>query len=127
MPKQTLYFGNRRDFIKSTSLLAGVAASGAPAILRGQNLNSRISVASIGVGGKGSSDTDSAFNLGGNIVGLCDVDAYTMNGKHTALKHRATKDNRTYVATLYKDGRKMFDELGRSIDAVTISTPDHLH
>jgi hypothetical protein len=127
MPKQTFYFGNRRDFLKSTSLLAGVAAIGAPAILRGQNLNSRISVACIGVGGKGSSDTDSAFNLGGNIVALCDVDANTLNGKHKALKDRATKDNRTYDAKLYKDWRKMFDEMGKSIDAVTISTPDHVH
>jgi hypothetical protein len=127
MPKQTFYFGNRRDFLKSTSLLTGAAVLGAPAFLRGQNLNSRINVACIGVGGKGSSDTDSAFNLGGNIVALCDVDANNLNAKHTALKDRATKGNRTYDARLYKDWRKMFDELDKSIDAVTISTPDHVH
>ena len=41
------------------------------------------------------------------------------------MKDQATKENRTYDAKLYRDWRKMFDELGKSIDAVTISTPDH--
>ena len=30
-------------------------------------------------------------------------------------------------AKVFSDWRKMFDELGKSIDAVTISTPDHMH
>jgi len=127
MPKQTFHFGNRRDFIKSSSLLAGAAAIGAPSILRAQGANQRINIACIGVGGKGSSDTDNAFRLGGNIVALCDIDANTLNGKHGTLKERAKKENRTYDPKLYSDWRKMFDELGNSIDAVTISTPDHVH
>jgi len=127
MPKQTYSYGNRRNFLKSTSLLAGAAAIGAPYFLRAQGANERINVACIGVGGKGSSDTDSAFGLGGNIVALCDVDANTLNGKHKALQARAQKENRTYDARLFSDWRKMFDELGKSIDAVTISTPDHVH
>lgn len=127
MSKQTFHFGNRRDFIKSTSLLAGAAALGAPALLRGQNLNSRINVACIGVGGKGDSDSSSAFGLGGNILALCDVDANTLTKKHESFRDRATKENRTYDAKTFKDWRKMFDELGGSIDAVTISTPDHVH
>ncbi len=127
MPKQTFHFGSRRDFIKSTSLIAGVAAFGAPAFLRAQNLNSRINVACIGVGGKGDSDSSSAFGLGGNIVALCDVDANTLGKKDQSFKDRARKENRTYDAKLYKDWRKMFDSLGKSIDAVTISTPDHVH
>ena len=127
MPKQTFYYGNRRDFLKSSSLLVGAAALSAPSFLRAQNSNERINVACIGVGGKGGSDTDSAFKLGGNIVALCDVDANTLNGKHKALQDRAKKENRTYDAKLYKDWRKMFEEMGDKIDAVTISTPDHVH
>ncbi|HXG47864.1 MAG TPA: Gfo/Idh/MocA family oxidoreductase [Methylomirabilota bacterium] len=131
MPKPAFSSGtarplSRRQFVQYTGL-ATSAILGAPAILRGQNLNERIHVACIGVGGKGSSDTDSAFNLGGNIVALCDVDRNTLNAKHQALKDRAAKANRTYDAKLYQDFRKMFDELGKSIDAVTISTPDHVH
>ena len=117
---------SRRHFIKYSTVTATVLGL-APAFLRGQNLNERINNACIGVGGKGSSDTDSAFALGGNIVALCDIDANTLNGKHDTLKTRATKDNRTYDAKLFKDFRKMFDELGKSIDAVTVSTPDHVH
>ncbi|MEY2409556.1 MAG: hypothetical protein QOF48_2226, partial [Verrucomicrobiota bacterium] len=117
---------SRRHFIRYSTVTATVLGL-APAFLRGQNLNERINVACIGVGGKGSSDTDSAFGLGGNIVALCDIDANTLNGKHKTLQGRATKENRTYDAKLFKDFRKMFDELGKSIDAVTVSTPDHVH
>ena len=107
MPKQTFYYGNRRDFLKSASLLAGAAAIGAPYFLRGQGANERIDIACIGVGGKGDSDSSSAFSLGGNIVALCDIDSNTLNGKNQSLKDRAAKENRTYDARLYRDWRKM--------------------
>src|SRR6266498_2101728 len=127
MSTQTFYPGNRRDFIKSTSLLAGAAAISAPYFLRAAGANDRINIACIGVGGKGDSDSAQAFALWGNIVALCDIDSNTLTGKNNSLKDRAAKENRTYDAKLYKDFRKMFDELGNSIDAVTVSTPDHLH
>src|SRR6266540_6572337 len=117
---------SRRHFIKYSTVTATVLGI-APAFLRGQNLNGRINVACIGVGGKGGGDTDSAYSLGGNIVALCDIDANTLNGKHRSLQDRASKENRTYDAKLYKDFRKLFDEVGKSIDAVTVSTPDHVH
>jgi predicted dehydrogenase len=117
---------SRRTFIKYSTVTATVLGV-APAFLRGQNLNGRINVACIGVGGKGGGDTDSAFALGGNIVALCDVDSNTLNGKHRSLETRAKKDNRTYDAKLFTDFRKLFDQLGNSIDAVTVSTPDHVH
>ena len=127
MPKKTFHYGTRRDFLKSTTLAAGVAAFSAPSFLRAQGANERINIACIGVGGKGGSDTDSAFRLGGNIVALCDIDSNTLNGKHKQLQDRASKENRTYDAKVFKDWRKLYDELGKSIDAVVISTPDHVH
>src|SRR6266545_4167630 len=127
MPKQTFYYGNRRQFLKSTSLLAGAAAISAPYFLRAQGANERINIACIGVGGKGDSDSSSAYKLGGNIVALCDIDSNTLDKKDKQLKGNAAKDSRTYDAKLYRDWRKMFDELGKSIDAVTVSTPDHMH
>ena len=117
----------RREFTRHSLLAASLAAMTAPAWVRGQNLNSRINIACIGVGGKGSSDTDNAFKLGGNIVALCDVDETTLNGKHKTLTERATKENRTYDARLFRDFRKLLSELDKSIDAVTVSTPDHVH
>ena len=44
-----------------------------PAFVSGKNLNSKIQVACIGVGGKGRSDTMNAAKCGGQIVGLCDI------------------------------------------------------
>ncbi len=127
MPKQIFHYGSRRDFIKSTSLLASAAAISAPYFLRAQGANERINIACIGVGGKGDSDSSSVFGLGGNIVALCDIDSNTLNGKHKSFQNRAGKENRTYDAKLYRDWRKMFDEVGKSIDAVTVSIPDHGH
>src|SRR6185503_18555508 len=56
-----------------------------------------------------------------------DVDSNRLNAKDKELWDKSTKDSRTYDAKLFKDWRKMFDELGKSIDAVTVSTPDHMH
>src|SRR4030095_9394431 len=86
MPKLIVPIGtasslSRRHFIKYSALSATVLGV-APSFLRGQNLNSKINVACIGVGGKGGGDTDSAFNLGGNIVALCDVDTNTLDVKN---------------------------------------------
>src|SRR5947207_12397491 len=127
MPKQTFYYGNRRDFLKTTSLFAGAAAISAPYFMRAAGANERINIACIGVGGKGDSDSSSAFGLGGNIVALCDIDSDTLNKKNKSFQDRAKKENRTYDAKLFRDWRKMFDEMGKSIDAVTVSTPDHVH
>ena len=118
---------SRRRFLRNSSLFLGAATLAAPALVRGQNLNERINIACIGVGGKGDSDTNSAYGHGGNIVALCDVDANRLTGKFNHLKNQAAKDNRTFDAKTYSDFRKMFDEMEKSIDAVTVSTPDHLH
>lgn len=109
---------SRRDLLKS----GAVAAAGAiafpyfvPSHVRGAN--EKVRVACVGVGGKGGSDTDQAAEAGGEIVALCDVDKNTLAGK--AKKYPNAK--------VYQDFRKMFDEMAKDFDAVTISTPDHLH
>jgi len=127
MPKKTYHYGTRRDFLKSTSFGLAAAAFAAPSFIRAQGLNEKINVACIGVGGKGDSDSSHVFAAGGNIVAICDVDANTLNRKNNQFKDRAAKENRTYDAKTYKDWRKMFEEMGKSIDAVTVSTPDHMH
>jgi hypothetical protein len=118
---------NRRAFLGRTALAAGAASLPFPFVGNVLGANERINVACIGVGGKGDSDSSHAFQVGGNIVALADVDAGILNGKNKSFKDMASKASRTYDAKLYKDWRKMFDELGKSIDAVTISTPDHVH
>ena len=108
---------NRRHFLQKTTLVTGGALLGFPAIVRGQNLNSKVQVACIGVGGKGSSDVDSAAACGGRIVGLCDVDSRFLDQKAGKFPE----------AKKFSDFRAMLEEMGSGVDAVTISTPDHVH
>src|SRR5229473_8719012 len=108
---------NRRDFLKQTSI-AGVGfwVAGGSAIPQSRAANDKINFACIGVGGKGSSDTEQAGHYG-NMVALCDIDE----------NHLEAKAKKFPNAKKYTDFRKMFDEMGKEIDAVTVSTPDHTH
>ena len=108
---------NRRDFLKSAAV-AGVGFWVADRAWAedSKSPNEQISFGCIGVGGKGGSDAADAAKFG-NIVAICDIDEGTL--AKAAQKYPNAKT--------YTDYRKMFDEMGKSIDAVTVSTPDHHH
>ena len=106
----------RRDFLNRSLLASAIAAASAPVLLRGQNLNSRVAIAGIGVGGKGASDIKGIADAGADIVALCDVDEGTLK-KSSALYPKAQ---------LHRDYRKMF-ETQKDFDGVSVSTPDHHH
>ena len=109
---------NRRDFLKSAAFATGAAAFGVPTLLRGQNLNSKLNIAFIGAGGPGSKGvSDTACCESENIYALCDVD----------MDHSAGQRTKYPDAKFYQDYRKLFDEAGKNLDAVSISTPDHTH
>jgi len=114
---------SRRHFLCRSALAAVAsvafpyAGKSYPYVGKVLGANEKINVACIGVGGKGGSDSDSAARLGGNIVALCDVDENTLKGKAKRFPQ----------AKLYQDYRKMLEEMDQSIDAVTVSTPDHHH
>jgi predicted dehydrogenase len=117
---------SRRDFLKQTSL-AGVGfwVAGGLSLADSKSPNEKLNIACIGVGGKGSSDTDQAAQCG-NIVALCDIDDNTLNAK----AEETTKDKKAKKfphAKKYNDFRKMLEEMDKQIDAVTVSTPDHTH
>ena len=79
--------------------------------------NSRLAVAGIGAGGKGRADITGAAKAGADIVALCDVDddrAANMFRAHPKAKR-------------FSDFRVMLEKMGKSVDACTISTPDHTH
>ncbi|MFI5378088.1 MAG: Gfo/Idh/MocA family protein [Tepidisphaerales bacterium] len=110
---------SRRDILRASAITAA-ATIAFPHVITAQvsGANDKIRVASVGCGGKGDSDVDQvASRPGAEIVALCDVDENTLNKK--AQKFPKAK--------LYRDFRKMFDEMAKSIDAVTVSTPDHCH
>ncbi|MGB5170372.1 MAG: Gfo/Idh/MocA family oxidoreductase [Eudoraea sp.] len=78
----------------------------------------RLNLAAIGAGGKGKSDIlNASVNGRERVVALCDVD---FSGTAAASVENFPK------AKLYQDYRVMLDKQ-KNIDAVTISTPDHLH
>jgi hypothetical protein len=107
---------SRRAFLRD-SAIALAATAAFPYVGHALGANDRINIGCIGVGGKGDSDTDDSARCGGNIVALCDVDENTLRKK--AQKYPQAK--------LYRDFRKLLEEMGKSIDAVTVSTPDHCH
>src|SRR5512135_2248331 len=121
MPKSHITGGtaklSRRSFIKISSIVVGSTALNGPYLVHGQNLNGKIRVAGVGVGGKGGGDVSNSAANGGEIVGLCDVDLNTLN--NSAKKYPNAKK--------YQDFRKMLEEMEKEIDAVTVSTPDHVH
>src|SRR6266540_3452203 len=111
---------NRRRFLQASAAAAGAGyfytATAVSAQRAASGPNDKIHFASIGVGGKGGGDTSQAGRLG-EMVALCDIDEGNLDSK--AKEFTSAKK--------YFDFRKLLDEMGKQIDAVTVSTPDHTH
>ena len=108
---------SRRSFLKTL----GVAAAGAPFIMRGlmaQSPNSVLRHASFGAGGMAWEDLTQISQCPGvDIVAICDVD----------LSHTADARKQFPKARIYQDWRELLDKEARNIDSVNVSVPDHLH
>ena len=111
---------SRRNFIKNASLAtAGFYIVPRHVLGKGYTAPSdKLVVAGIGAGGKGESDIKNFFDSGkAEIAVLCDVD------DRQAAKTRG----RFPKAKYYKDFREMLDKEHKSIDACSVSIPDHNH
>src|SRR6187431_1691883 len=110
----------RRDFLKKGAL-AAAAFMIVPRHVMGRGFvapSDKLLIASIGVGGKGSSDTASFEKSGlANVAYLCDVDT----------RRAADSVKSLPKAKFYKDWREMLDKEHKNFDAVSVSTPDHNH
>lgn len=106
----------RRRFLRQ-SLATGagfwMGARTAPA--RPASRREKLNIACVGVGGRGAHNVQAM--MGENIVALCEVDR-----DQGARVLKRLPDVPTFV-----DYRVMFDKLHKQIDAVVISTPDHMH
>ena len=89
-------------------------------VVKAAGSNEKLNFAAIGVGGKGRDDVNQAAQFG-DIVALCDIDE--------SEKHLGGAAKKWPKAKTFFDMRKLFDdaELMKTIDAVTVSTPDHMH
>ena len=112
---------NRRYFFFGTLLAGALPASGAAAksslkAMGYKSPNEKLNIASIGAGGKASSDIRGCGQTE-NIVALCDVD-----------DTRAQNIFKQYEkAAKYKDFRVMLDKEADNIDAVIVTIPDFMH
>jgi predicted dehydrogenase len=143
MPQTT----NRRSFLQTAAATGiGFWVAGGVAAKESNSPNERVQIACIGCGGKGDSDSADAARSA-QIVALCDVDERTLNQKAKKLsegyasvgrggkggkggKGERKPQPQVHVDSnvkLYSDFREMLDEMGSKIDAVTVSTPDHMH
>ncbi|HPA06838.1 MAG TPA: Gfo/Idh/MocA family oxidoreductase, partial [Candidatus Hydrogenedentes bacterium] len=102
---------SRRCFLKSAT--GAVAAfTIVPRHVLGQGQippSERPNVAGIGAGGMGGGDIETVAGCGANIVALCDVDL-----------RRASTIRKYPGAKVYRDFRKMLDEMDKQIDAVIV-------
>jgi predicted dehydrogenase len=106
---------NRRRFLAS-SATAVVGVPFVRSVARGEEKD-KLKVALVGVGGQGGF---SLTGIGGeNVVALCDVDPARDDVKKARDKFPK--------AQFFTDYRKLFDQLGKTLDAVAVCTPDHTH
>ncbi|MAZ50536.1 MAG: oxidoreductase, partial [Flavobacteriaceae bacterium] len=112
---------SRRNFIKKSSVIGAGIFIVPRNVLGGQDYTSpsdQLNLAAIGSGGKGTSDImNASVNGRERVVALCDVD-FSGSAKRSIENFPKAK--------LFSDYRKMLEEV-KEIDAVTISTPDHVH
>jgi predicted dehydrogenase len=115
---------SRRDFVTlSTTALALLGLTGCASLVRSPRKprpiapGAKIRIAQIGCGGKGFSDI--AVHADEDVVALCDIEWDLPQVQELFKKFPNAKR--------YRDFRKMLTEMDDQIDAVCISTPDHMH
>jgi len=112
----------RRNFIGTTSAIATgllIVPSNTISGLGYKAPSDKLNIAGIGIGGMGKGNLQRM--AAENIVALCDVD-------WGVGRNNVPQVFETYPkAAKYWDWRKMFDEMGKSIDAIMVATSDHSH
>jgi len=125
----------RREFVGTTALAAAGVMTGAPAILRGRNLNDKLDIAFIAAGGRAlaslgeltitpgrparsseGNGSTGAPHPDENVVALCDVNDVALD----AACERFPKAKR------FNDLRKVFDDPS-GFDAVVVATAEQTH
>ncbi|MDR1454378.1 MAG: Gfo/Idh/MocA family oxidoreductase [Tannerella sp.] len=111
---------SRRAFLQRGAVAAATFTI-APSIILGKSHGytaptDKLNIAAVGIGGMGRSNINAVKNTE-NIVALCDVD----------WRYAAETFSEHPKAKKYWDWRKMYDEMGKSIDGVIIATADHTH
>ncbi len=105
----------RREFLVQSGVFgAGLWLSVRGGWAQGKSPNEKLNVGVIGSGGQGGSNLNNVASTE-NVVALCDIDERQLN--EAAAKFPNAKK--------YTDWRKLLEQ--KDVDAVTVSTPDHVH
>jgi predicted dehydrogenase len=118
---------SRRDFLGTAATAAAGLVIVPRKVLGGpgyQAPSDTLNFGCVGVGGKGFSDTQAVSNE--NVIALCDADDTMMARFLSSDQHPPEKRAVYEKAAKYRDFRKML-EAEKSLDAITVSTPDHCH
>ena len=118
---------SRRDFLGTAATAAAGFVIVPRKVLGGpghQAPSDTLQVGAVAVGGKGFSDVQAVSTE--NVVALCDVDDVNMAKFLNSDEHPPEKKAMYDKAAKYRDWRKML-ETEKSLDAITVSTPDHNH
>lgn len=111
------FYISRRRFLELTGV-AG-AALALPGSIFSQDVpkksDQKLKIACIGVGGQGKVDVEGFSSE--QFVAFCDVDDARAATTYAAFPN----------VPRFKDYRVMLDKMDKDIEAVTITTPDHLH
>ena len=112
---------SRRTFLGTTGAVAAGLTILPSSVVSGLGRKTpapsdKLNIAVVGIGGMGNSNLMHVKPTE-NIVALCDVDWGYAKRVFTANPD----------AKAYWDWRKMYDEMGKSIDAVIVATADHSH
>ncbi|MDP3001581.1 MAG: Gfo/Idh/MocA family oxidoreductase, partial [Bacteroidales bacterium] len=117
--KENLKNITRRSFIERTGAVAAGLTILPSSVVGGFGHSApsdKLNIAVIGIGGMGNSNLKAVAPTE-NIIALCDVDwGYSKKVFEASPNAKA-----------YWDWRKMYDEMGKSIDAVIVATADHSH
>ena len=114
----------RRNFVKGA--VATAAAFNFQVVpSRVFGANDKITLAGIGTSGKGASDIANSAGAGFEVTHLCDI---VDTSKYPNAGGGWVKTRTDFPdAKFFEDWREMIEAEGDKIDAVTVSTPDHVH
>jgi predicted dehydrogenase len=110
---------SRRKFLE-TGAIAAAGLTIVPSSVLGKSMgykapSDKLNIAGIGIGGMGNANLNQLQSE--NIVALCDVD----------WKYSKKVLDKYPNAKKFYDYRKLYEEVGKSIDAVVVATADHTH
>ena len=116
---------NRRTFLRGLAGSSMLAAGGCFSIGKGKG---KIRLACVGALGKGYSDWMPMLQSGmAELVAICDADSDVLGVIAAREDFKALGIDITKIP-FYTDYRKLMDDAGMlGIQAMTISTPDHIH